>query len=132
MNALRRNKRAHGFRFFATDALALAICGAAALVLRRLDNPLWWLLLIVAGHFFLFCNVFRVRRSFELGWAAALVVNVVLWASLGNLNWAGVLALQSPISLACIIGELRGNRYHGIFALRLNPRLADHLKGKIL
>lgn len=31
-------------------------------------------MLAVVGHFFLFCNVVRLRRTYELVWAAAYVV----------------------------------------------------------
>lgn len=58
--------RAWGFRFSVVDAIALLVLGAAAYGLYRLDSKLWWLVAIVAGHFFLFCNVFRVVRRREL------------------------------------------------------------------
>lgn len=37
----------------------------------------WWLGFIVAfvvGHFFVFCNIFRVARPLELAWSGVFVV----------------------------------------------------------
>jgi hypothetical protein len=123
--------RTWGFRLSATDAVVICIFGVAAGVLQRLETPLWWMLLIVAGHFFLFCNVFRVRRSFEVGWAAWFLVNSAVWLWLGNLDWLGVLAAQLPVTACLVLAELRSDRYHGIFAQRTNPRLNDYLEGRI-
>lgn len=123
--------RTWGFRFSATDALALLLFGAAILGLYRLDSKLWWLMATVAGHFFLFCNVFRVVRRRELIWAACFVVNVGLWLLLSRLDWFNVLACQLPISVGVIAWELKAARYHGILADRLNPTLNDYLEGRI-
>src|SRR5215471_16522831 len=119
--------RSWGFRFSATDAVVIGVCAAAAFALQRLANPLWWLLLVVAGHFFLFCNIFRVRRSFELFWAACFLVNCALWLLLGRLGAFPVLATQLPLTALVIFMEVRSDRYHGIFAIRANPRLNDYL-----
>ena len=73
-------KRTWGFRFSATDAIALLILGAAILGLYRVGSNLWWLVAIVAGHFFLFCNIFRVVRRRELIWSALFVLNVAFFA----------------------------------------------------
>ncbi len=123
--------RSWGFRFSLTDAVVLVVLGAVAVGLCRLDSSLWWLVAITAGHFFLFCNVFRVRRRRELLWAALFVVNVGLWLLLGQLDWFNVLACQLPVSAGVVGWELKATRYHGIFADRLNRRLADYLDGRI-
>ena len=124
--------RSWGFRFFASDAALIGVFGAAAVVLQRLENPLWWLLIVVAGHFFLFCNVFRLRRSYELSWSAAFLLNAAVWLWFGLLEWPRVLAVQLPITVGLLIAELRSDRYHGILARRLNHRLNDYLEGRIL
>jgi len=124
--------RTWGFRFFASDAVVIAIMAGAAIALRQAKEPLWWILVIVGGHFFLFCNIIRIRRSFEIAWAALFITNISVWTWFENLSCAGVLSIQLPITAVLVIAEIRSARYHGAFASRANPRLNDYLEGKIL
>lgn len=78
--------RTWGFRFFATDAGVIGVLAVGAIVLHRIENPLWWILIVVAGHFFLFCNIVSTRRSFELVWAGLFAVNTVGWLWYGTMN----------------------------------------------
>ena len=114
----------YGFRFSATDAVVL-VAGTGALVWQ--EFPLWWMVPVVVGHFFLFCNVFRVRRSYELAWAAVFVVNVGYWLNEGALGWSTSVLCQLPVTLVVLIAELRSPRYHGILARRFNPKLEEYL-----
>lgn len=123
--------RTWGFRFSFADAAALVAFGAAVAILHKLGSSFSWIVAIVAAHFFLFCNIFRVVRRRELIWAAAFVMNVGLWFLLGQLDWFKVLACQLPVSTGVIAWELRAARYHGIFADRLNPALQDYIQGRI-
>jgi len=123
--------RSWGFRFSVTDAAALVAFAAVVAGLRWLGSDLWWVVVIVAGHFFLFCNVFRVIRSRELIWAALFVLNVGFWLLLGRLDWFTLLACQLPVTVGVIAWEIRTTRYHGILANRLNPTLNDYLEARI-
>jgi len=78
------------------------------------------------GHFFLFCNVFRIQRRKELLWAVCCLVNVTVWTLSERCDWALVLAVQSPLTVALIAWEMRGPHYHGVWARWINPRLADY------
>ena len=127
-----QNMRTCGFRVSKMDAFVLGVVLIGVIVLKRMMNPLWWMVAVVIGHFFLFCNVFRVRRSFELSWAVLFIINAAAWLYVGKLEWPNVVACQFPITTAFIILELRSPRYHGIFARRVNPRLEDYLKGRRL
>jgi hypothetical protein len=60
---------------------------------------------VTLGHFFLFCNVFGVRRRYELIWAAVFVANVGAWLLAGELRWLWVLAIQTPLTLLLILLE---------------------------
>jgi hypothetical protein len=73
-----------------------------------------WVIPIAAGHFFLFCNVFRLRRSYELVWTGVFIANVTVWLYLVDFSWAGVLAAQLPLTALLIAMEVRSSRYHGI------------------
>ena len=127
MSNKRAQSRSWGFRFSLRDALVLLVLAAASAALYRNESALWWLVVLVGGHFFLFCNVFRVARKRELAWAALLLVNVGLWIFLDHMGWLPVMACQVPVSIAVVVSEIRCPHYHGIFADRLNPRLADYL-----
>ena len=103
----KRNARTWGFRFSITDALAIFAFMSAAGVLWRLGNLLWWMLVIAAGHFFLFCNVFRIVRRRELAWAGLFIVNVGVWAWLDLLTWPCVLLCQLPITVGLVVADMR-------------------------
>ena len=127
-----RKPRTWGFRFSLTDALAICVFLGAAGVLWQQGIPLWWLLLIAAGHFFLFCNVFRIVRRRELIWAGLFILNVAIWSWLDHLTWTHVLMCQLPITIWLVAANMREPDYRGVFAKRLNPRLNDYLEGSIL
>ena len=112
------------------DAAALAAFGGISAGLYRRQSDLWWLVAVVAVHFFLFCNVFRVLRRRELIWAAVFLMIVGLSALSGQLSPFVVLACQLPVSVGIIAWEVRAPRYHGVLAEWLNPRLNEYLEGE--
>jgi hypothetical protein len=122
--------RTWGFQFSRTDALAIAVIMAAALVLWRMGSPLWWILVLSAGHFFLFCNVFRIVRRRELIWAGLFILNIGVWAWLDKLTLIRVVLCQLPITAGLIIADMREPMYHGVCARRLNRRLDEYLEGR--
>ncbi|MHC4135708.1 MAG: hypothetical protein ACYS0K_12065 [Planctomycetota bacterium] len=105
-----------GFRFSARDAVALTAAAVATWLLLPRIGSFAWLFPFALGHFFLFCNVFRVRRGYELIWAAGFLLNFGAWAVSGAFDWLGVLAVQTPLTLLLIGVEIRSPRYHGVFA----------------
>jgi len=124
-------QRTWGFRFSWSDGLTLVCFAGGAAGLWGVHSELWWLLLIVAGHFFVFCNVFRIVRPRELAWAALFLVNVCAWFVSGRLEWLPVLLTQLPISVLVIAAEIRSPRYHGILAQRWNTELDAYLERRI-
>jgi len=123
--------RTWGFRFFPTDAAVIGVLATAAIVLHHAENPLWWILIVVGGHFFLFCNIIRVRRMFELLWAGLFIANIAAWLWFAELRWTGVLCVQLPITAGLVFAEFCSARYHGVLARRTNPRLNEYLEGRI-
>jgi hypothetical protein len=107
-----------GFRFSVVDGLFLALCAGATVLLRERLGPFVWIIAAAAGHFFLFCNVFRVRRSYELLWAAVFLANVAAWTWSGRFSWTAVLAVQLPVTALVVALEIRSPRYHGVFSRR--------------
>lgn len=121
--------RSSGFRLWPTDVAVILAAPQAAWWLAVPLGPVAWALPVALAHFFLFCNVFRVRRGIELAWAGVFVVHVAAWLALDSLRWPLVIGLQAPVTLAVIAVELRSPGYHGILARRINPRLDEWLAG---
>lgn len=121
--------RTCGFRISLTDVMTLVLgftIGAAGYI-RIGDIALF--VPYVVGHFFLFCNVFRVRRRPELLWAGTFVINCSIWLLVGCIDVAGMLGSQIAVTLGVIVNELRSPSYHGICARAINPMIDDYLAG---
>lgn len=125
----KHSARTWGFRFSATDLVVVGIFLSSVVVLLLVESVFWWILAIVAVHFFLFCNVFRIARPRELTWAVLFVLNVGVWAWFDHLTWQNVLFCQLPFTFIFLLLEMRSPLYHGILANRLNPRLSEYLIG---
>lgn len=126
--------RTWGARFFPVQD-SLAILGAAGLTVmlyQALHQQDRWLVPMPAlalGHFFLFCNLFRVRRSYELLWSAAFLANAIGWKLAGVYSCWLILAVQTPFTLLAIVAEVRSPEYHGLCADRWNQHLPRWLAG---
>ena len=123
--------RTWGFRLSAVDALVLAATPSLTWAAWDLLAPLGGAIPFAVGHFFLFCNVFRVHRRKELLWAAAALVLWPLCAASPQMAWWWPFAAQAPLTVSVIVWELRGPGYHGILARRINGRLDDYLNGGV-
>jgi hypothetical protein len=127
--------RTAGFRFSVVDGVAIAVCAAAMVHFRAVLGPYVGLFAFALGHFFLFCNVFRVRRNYELAWTGVCLANLSAWFLLGEpfqaaSDWLWPLAVQTPFTALAIGAEVRSPRYHGICARRWNPALDAYLAGE--
>jgi hypothetical protein len=103
-----------GFRFSWTDGVAIVVFALLTWSTWPLLGKMSILFPVVLGHFFLFCNVFRIPRKPELWWSAAFVVNVGVWLSFNRFTWSMVLLTQTPITLLVITRAVFGEDYHGI------------------
>lgn len=112
--------RTRGFRFSPMDAAVLVAGAALTWALWRPMGQFALLVPVTLGHFFLFCNVFRVGNGRELLWTAAFVANFTAWAIMGEFSWLGVLAVQAPVTLGIVLAAVRSPRYRGVFS-RPNP-----------
>ncbi|HEX3132656.1 MAG TPA: hypothetical protein VHX44_03625 [Planctomycetota bacterium] len=125
-------QRTWGFRLSAVDMVVLALTGPATWWAWPQVGELAGVIPSVVGHFFLFCNVFRIIRWKELLWTGMFLVNVTWWTIFADCSWLGILVIQTPLTLMLIISELFTRRYHGIWARRLNIHLDDYLAGREL
>ena len=113
------------------DGIVLIVSLVATLTTLDLTDGLSLIILFVVLHFFLFCNVFRIRRKPELIWAATFIANCALWLVFGEFNLTWIALTQSVITICLILFEVRLPYYHGVFAKRINPKLDDYLFGRL-
>ncbi len=131
MSDSREFKRTCGFRFFPTDAVVIVLGVIGTIVLWRYLLRYALIIGFVVANFFLFCNVFRVRRSYELTWSTIFIVNCILWWLFGDGNVIGMILFQIPVTGIAITLEIFSPRYHGIFAKKWNAgHIHDYLSGK--
>jgi hypothetical protein len=103
-----------GFRFSLADLAAIAVCALATWAMWPLLDTMAAAFPIVLGHFFLFCNIFRVPRLLELLWGAVFLINFAARLSLGRFAWSAVLWTQLPFTLVVILTAIFQKDYHGI------------------
>ena len=77
------------------------------------------------GHFFLFCNVFRVARSLELAWSTLFVLLAGSTIVTERPGWPITLSISLVATLLVIVAQVRKPAYHGIAWQRFNPKLIE-------
>ena len=116
-----------GFRFSRFDAIVL-IVGVLIAIALAFWNPLPALVVaFVLGHFFLFCNVFRIARLPELIWAG-IFFGLACFALFSNApvrGWTLTFGASAVAAAILIALETRKPSYHGIGWRRFNPGLKD-------
>lgn len=123
--------RTCGLRLSVSDVFVLVLGIATGIVGWIYIGELALFVPFVVVHFFLFCNIFRVRRTPELVWAGLFLLNCFIWSALGQMEVEWIFALQLIVTFALIMNELRSPHYHGVFARRINPRIDDYLADKL-
>lgn len=112
----------HGFRISPLDLVILAVGLCAAVVAPR---DLAIVVAMAVGHFFLFCNVFRMSRLPELIWAAVFLLLASQTLSFATPPWAVTVGVSTTLAGVLIALETRKPRYHGIAWQKLNPNLPE-------
>lgn len=104
-----------GLRFSRFDAVLLVVATVASIATWNLPGGVGLLVAIVVGHFFLFCNVVRLWRVYELVWAGVFVVVAVgVTIAVGEPAWGLMLALVTPVTLGLIVAQIRSGHYRGL------------------
>lgn len=85
----------------------------------------------VVAHFFLFCNILRMPRSFELIWAGTFVLLTAVCLSAELMTWPIVFAVSVLLTLVLTAIAVKRPDYHGVGWQRINPSLphwwANHM-----
>jgi hypothetical protein len=98
---------APGFRLSVLDAVVLVAAGVGSVLLSLLA---WWLGFVVAfvvGHFFVFCNVFRIARKLELTWAGIFGTLAVTTIALEVPGWPVTIAVALFAAVVMVALEAR-------------------------
>ncbi len=111
-----------GFRISLTDAVFLLLVFVGAAFTFNSYGSAGFIVITPAIQFFLFCNVFRIRRMAELIWAGLyLVASTAIYANDVSLMYCLLMGLG--LGGLIIAYELRHPSYHGIFWEKVNPAL---------
>jgi len=134
-NPFRFGQRPAGFRILASDTIVAFVAIAVALFIwywaqdDKIYQTLAFMPLVILGHFFLFCNVFRVSRKLELIWGIIFILASFAdqdWLYAGHRHpgamkiWLSTIIMLSPITVAILIWAIFTEDYHGI-GYRLLP-----------
>ena len=134
-NRFHIGQRLAGFRILPIDLAAIPTAAGLSLVLLWIFTEhetcrLFALLpLVVLGHFFLFCNVFRVHKYSELLWGGIFMINFTCWLAIIVIYdmvptigefWFRVIGTQTPVTIVLIMVAIFSKDYHGI-GYRLVP-----------
>lgn len=126
----RGRPRTWGLRLSGLDCVVIVLALGGTILLWQQTAGLSLIGGLVVGHFFLFCNVFRIPRKPELVWGGLFLIICFVAYLLDAFSPIMLSALIAPVTLVTLIYAIRLPTYHGIFAKRLNPRLDDYLTGK--
>jgi hypothetical protein len=116
---------APGFRLSYFDVAVLVIGSAMGAGLAFVAASACFVVLFVVGHFFLFCNVFRVSRRLELAWGAIFTVLAGATLAADFPGWLITVAISLAITVIVVVLEMRQPSYHGIFWRSVNPQLRE-------
>ena len=84
----------------------------------------------VVGHFFLFCNVFRIRRAPELIWAGVFTTLATATVVVGTTDWTATFAVSALLTVVLVAIEMRHPSYHGLFWRQVNPHLPEFWRSR--
>jgi hypothetical protein len=119
------SKFAPGFRISLWDVVVLVIGISFFLALIKNYAPISLAIVFITGHFFLFCNVFRVARPLELLWAGIFIALSGCTIFCGIPGWPVTIAVSFGATIVVIVCEMRKPSYHGICWQQINPGLKN-------
>jgi hypothetical protein len=117
-----------GFRLSKIDVLFLCVAIPASLALALTHEWLGGVIAFVVGHFFLFCNVFRISRGLELTWTGVFLGLAACSILVSKPPWLVTCLLSLVVTLIVVAIEMRRPSYHGAWWHRINPKLQDWWK----
>jgi hypothetical protein len=105
--------------------IVLVIGFALFFTLLKTYAPISFIVAYTMGHFFLFCNVFRIARLSELLWAGIFIALLGCTIFCGFPNWPITIAISLCITVGVVTWEMKKPSYHGICWQQINPGLKN-------
>jgi hypothetical protein len=124
-------KFAPGFRLSLRDAIVLVFGIGSSIVLGKTFWPASLMIVFAVGHFFLFCNVFRISRRLELIWAGIFVTLSGATILTEFPGWFSTLAISFSATIGVIAFEMKKPSYHGVGWKKINPNLKNWWDSKL-
>ena len=121
----RKQRFSPGFRLSALDVIILIVGVAGAVYF---GHQTWWIGLVigfVVGHFFLFCNVFRMSRPLELAWATVFTGLAAGSIAAEFPSWTITIVLSLCTTFLVVALEMKRSSYHGVGWQKINPGLRE-------
>lgn len=112
-----------GFRLSIIDAVVICIGVLSTFYFWLNTWSLGFIIMFVVGHFFLFCNVFRIARKLEFIWAAVFCVLALCTVLFGYPNWPVTVASSLVVTIGLVGIEMKKPSYHGVGWQWINPNL---------
>ena len=114
-----------GFRLSEVDVGVLIAGTLLSIFVWRFDEWLAVTVIFAVGHFFLFCNVLRMRRPLELTWTALYLLLASSTILTGFPAWPHTFLSMLGVTAVIAAIQVRLPSYHGVFWQRLNPGLPE-------
>ena len=119
-----------GFRIFITDIIFIVALAIFAVSISSINRYLSIIIFLPCIQFFLFCNVFRIRRKTELIWATLYLI-VGYCGYYFQINTYLIAFILLTTGMLLIFREFKHPGYHGIMWRRINPNLEYWFKENI-
>jgi hypothetical protein len=117
-----------GFRLSVSDVIVLLIGAVASLLLSDWDDALSLIVFFTLAHFFLFCNILRMCRRFELIWSVFFLLFATSTILFALPSWLGTILIMLGLTTILTVLQMRLPSYHGMLWQRVNPDLPQWWK----
>ena len=112
-----------GFRLSEFDVGVLIVGISLSVIVGRTDEWLGFAVAFTVAHFFLFCNVLRMSRPYELTWAALFVLMAASTILRDFPLWSHTFWVMLLCTFIFGALEMRKPSYHGVCWRFVNPNL---------
>jgi len=112
-----------GFRFSFRDAIVLVVGFLSSFALINTYWPVSFIIAVALGHFFLFCNVFRISRRLEFIWSGIFITLSGATILTEFPGWLATMAISFSATIEVIAYEMKYPSYHGVGWEKINPKL---------
>ncbi len=115
-NKLYAPRRGRGFRLWWSDLLIFGLTIPLAAYTWSAPLRPGVAIATVVGHYFLFCNITRMRGLYELIWALSYSALSVWLVGAGLLEWPDMTGVIAPLTIALTVIEVTSADYRGVLS----------------